>query len=247
MFKYFLILFAQPTKTIKEILKINPSFKRLVFFLFWIGLLRGLVEIVLFSLEIGQFSQVITSLFLLKNFLLKGTFILSSSISFAYFRWVVFAFIVYFLGRILGGRGGFSDCLKVYGLILGIYLVTVLPNFAYLFWRLPMIRFEVSNFYVPSFRIGQVITSLWLVFISYKATKIIHNLSWFNSLLVGFSIPLINVATLVFVAFVFFKFSSYFPFSQEKIFTLINYGLIIIPLILAPVFLYLGYKIEKKR
>jgi hypothetical protein len=203
--------------------------------------------VVLFSSEIGQFSQVISSLLLLKKFLLKGVPIFLSSISFAYFRWVVFAFIVYLLGRILGGKGGFTDCLRIYGLILGIYLVTVLPNFTYLFWKLPMIRFNVASFYVPSFRMGQVITSLWLGFISYKATKITHNLSEFESVLVGLSIPLINVATLVFVALVFFKFSSYLPFPQSGILNLANYALILIPSLLVPVFLYLGYKIEKRK
>ena len=40
--------------------------------------------------------------------------------------------------------GKIIDFLRVYGVILGIFLVTALPNFAHLFVKLPAIQFNAS-------------------------------------------------------------------------------------------------------
>lgn len=245
--KYFLRLFTHPSNTIQQILQESPSFFRIVIFLCGVGILRGILEEVLQLLVVGQFSQVVSSPLLSKKYLLAGIPFLLSSVSFAYLRWVAFAFIVYFLGRFVGGKERFEHFLRIYGVILGIYTVAILPNFVYLIIKSPIITFRISTTYNPSFGIGQILTSCWLVFISYKVVRIIYKLPTLEAVFIGLSVPLINIGTLVFGALLYFKFSPLFSLSQRKVFSLATHALVIVPLLMIPFLLWLGYRIDRGR
>lgn len=145
-----------------------------------------------------------------------------------------------------GGTGKVTDFLRVYGIILGIFFVTALPNFAHLFLKLPIIQFSVSQSYSPTIGIGQVLTSCWLAYISYKAVRIIHNLPRVDSILIGLSVPLINIGTLIFGAKVFFNLPQIAPLAERKLHTLATYVFIAATLVAIPLLLWVVYRIARK-
>jgi len=244
---YFLSLFIRPTYGIKRILEEKPSFKRIVVFLFWVSILRGIVEGVWMLLKEGQFTQVLASPILLKSYLWLGAPFIISSITCGYVRWAGFAFLPCLFAKFLGKKGDYKDFLRVNGVIMGIYLVTILPNFAYLFFRLPMIQFNVSRFYNPAIGIGQMITGVWLVFIIYKATRIICGLSKYQSFLAGLSVLLVNLGALVFGSLVFFNLPSLVSASFKRTLNTATFVFIIITLLSIPVFLWLGMRLIKSK
>ncbi|RLC26634.1 MAG: hypothetical protein DRH21_01575 [Deltaproteobacteria bacterium] len=81
MVKYFLYLFIRPTAAIKQILHERPGFKRIIIFLFCIGLGRGLIDDAWQLLMAGQFSQTISSWSVFKSHLVIGSFFIFSCIT----------------------------------------------------------------------------------------------------------------------------------------------------------------------
>lgn len=244
--EYFLSLFIKPAKTIERILAERPSFKRIAFFLLFIGALRGIIEGAWMLLMLGQFSQVISSPDLFRSYLLQGSYFGLANIITAYVRWAMFALIPYLLGRFLGGRGKFEEFLRLYGIILGIFLVTILPNFAHLALKLPIIEFRVSASYNPALGVGQMLTSCWLAYISYEAVRITHKLSKIESVFIGLLVPLINIGLLVFGAMVFFNFPTIIALSRRNIFIVATIAFIIVALIATPILFWSGYRIERR-
>lgn len=246
MIKYFLYLFIRPTATIKRILHERPSFTRIIIFLFCIGLARGLIDDAWQLLMAGQFSQTISSWSVFKSHLVIGSFFIFSCITTAYARWIAFALIAYIFGKFVGGKGKIIDFLRVYGIILGIFLVTALPNFAHLFVKLPAIQFAVSEPYNPTIGVGQMLTSCWLAYISYKAVRIIYGLAVTDSILIGLSVPLINIGTLIFGAKVFFNIPKIAFLTERKLFSLATFVFIAATLIAIPLLVWLVYWINRK-
>lgn len=244
--KYFLYLFIRPTATIRQILQERPSFKRITIFLFCIGLLRGLIDGVWQLLMAAQFSQTVSSWTLSKSQLVMGTSFIFANITTGYSRWIAFTLIAYIFGKIAGGTGKVMDFLRVYGIILGIFLVTALPNFAHLFLKLPIIQFSVSKIYNPTIGVGQVLTSCWLAYISYKAVRVIHDLSAIDSILIGLSVPLINMGTLIFGAKIFFNIPKIISLTERKLFSLATFVFIAATLLSIPLLLWLVYWISRK-
>lgn len=245
--KYLFFLFIKPTQTIRHILEAPPSFKRIVIFLSLVGTLRGLLEGLLILLMVGQFTQVVSSLILLKSYLLNGTLFVFSNITTAYIRWVAFALMVYLFGRIIGGKGRFEEFLRLYGVILGIFMITILPNFAHPFFNLPMIKFNISNIYNPSMGIGQILTSIWLAFISYKAARLIHRLPKMESILIGLSLPLINIGILVLGAMILFNIPGLASLDERRIIFITTFTFVIFTIVATPILLWFGYKIDQRR
>lgn len=243
---YFLYLFIRPTQGIKKILKEKPSFKRIIVFLFLVSALRGVIEGIWMLLREGQFNQVISSAVLFKSYLQLGIPFLISSITCGYVRWAGFAFLPCLLAKFLGKRGYFyKDFLRVSGIIMGIYVVAILPNFAYLFFKLPMIQFNVSRIYNPAIGIGQIITGIWLIFIIYKATRIICGLTKYQSFLAGLSVLLVNLGTLVFGSLVFFKLPYLVSVSFKRTLNIATFVFIIITSLSLVIFLGLGLRLIK--
>ena len=161
----------------------------------------------------GQLFQIIASPVLFKSYMNLGIPFILSSITCGYVRWVGFALLPCLLAKFWGKEARYKDFLRVTGIMMGLYLVTILPNFAYLFFKLPMIQFNVSKVYNPAIGLGQWITALGLVTIIYKASRIILGLSGFQALLCGISVLLVNIGALVFGSLVFFNFDYFNTFS----------------------------------
>ena len=244
---YFLSLLIRPTATIVRILLEKPDYKKIIFFLFGIGALRGITEEIWILSMNGQLGQVLGSMPLLKTHMTTGLpFILSNVIT-AYVRWVAFALLAFLCGLFLGGKGRFEDFLRLYGIILGISLVTILPNFIYLFVKnLPVIRFSVSTMYNPTIGIGQLVTSGWLVYVSYKAVMTIHKLPKFESFFTGLLVPLLNIGILVLGAAVVFNLPMLNASSPNKVFSLSTLGFTVATLAAIPIFLWIGYVLDRK-
>lgn len=244
---YFLSLFLNPHNTIKQILQKRPYFGKIIIFLCLIGVLRGAIEGIWLLLMNQQFKQVFFSPLLFKNYLVEGIPFIFSNVTTAYVRWVGFAFVVYFFGRLLGGKGKFVDFLRLYGVILGIFAITILPNFIYLLLKFPIIRFGVSRLYNPVFGIGQLFTFLWLIFISYKVIRIVHQLPKLDSALISFLASLLSTISLILGALVFFNLPVFKTFSYRRVFSVATLVFIIFTLMAIPIFLLFGYKIERKK
>ncbi|MDI6591953.1 MAG: YIP1 family protein [Patescibacteria group bacterium] len=246
LLSYFLNIIIRPTSGIRKIVQEKPSFKQIIIFLFIIGLLRGIIEGIWMLLWAGQFSQVISSLILLKSYLKLGIPFIISSISNGYVRWVGFALVACFLGRFFDKKGEFKDFLRVSGIILGVYLLTILPNFLYFFWdKLPMIQYKVSEVYNPAQGIGQILVSFWIVFIFYKVARVISELPKFQAFLVGLSVQFLNLGALIFGSFFFFNLPHLVSLPFKESLSLATYVFIIITLLLIPIFFWLGFKLER--
>lgn len=247
MLFHFFNLLIRPTCAIKKILTDRPSFKRLVVFLLLASILRGLIEGLWMLLREGQLFQIIVSPVLFKSYLNLGIPFILSSITCGYVRWVGFALLPCLLAKFWGKEARYRDFLRVTGIMMGLYVVTILPNFAYLFFKLPMIQFNVSKVYNPAIGLGQWITAVWLVVIIYKASRIIYGLSRFQSLLCGLSVLLVNIGALVFGTLVFFNFDYFNTFSSRATLNIATYIFIGITILTVPVFLWLGMRLTKNR
>lgn len=248
VFQYFLSLFIRPTDTINQIIQEKLSFQRIALFLFYIGALRGIIEIIWELLMAGQLSQTLFTPALFKRqILVDGTIFLLGNITTAYVRWPIFALIPFLFTRFLGGRTDFKVFLKLYGVVLGFFALTVIPNYLYLFFKLPLIEFEVSKAYNPIFGIGQLIATAWLLFISSKIIRITSKLSWIESISISLLIPLTNLGLLVLSSKVFFNLPPVVLLSQRKIFLIAAFCFIIATLAAAPILIWVGNKIDRRR
>jgi hypothetical protein len=244
---HFCNLLIRPTYTIKEILIDRPGFKRVAFFLFWIGILRGLIEGLWMLAREGQFLPIMVSPVLFKSYMNVGTPFILSSITCGYVRWVGFALLPCLLAQFWGKEARYKDFLRVTGVMMGLYVVTILPNFAYLFFKLPMIQFHVSKVYNPAIGLGQWITAVWLVTIIYKASRMICHLSRFQSWLCGLSVLLVNIGALVLGSLVFFNLEYFHTVSFRGTLNIATYIFIGITIITVPIFLWFGMNLTKQR
>lgn len=193
----------------------------------------------------GQFLPVVISPVLLKSYLNIGIPFILSSITCGYVRWMGFAFLPCLLAKFWGKEARYKDFLRVTGIMMGLYVVTILPNFAYLFFKLPMIQFNVSKVYNPAIGLGQWITGIWLVTIIYKASRIILGLSRFQSFLCGLSVLLLNAGALVFGALVFFNLDYFNAVSFRGTLGMATCIFIGITILMVPAFLWSGMRLEK--
>jgi hypothetical protein len=182
-----------------------PPWRELVFILVAIGLVRGLLESAYVLLRAGHLLVTLTQPYALRTYAVSGSaFLLANAVT-ALVRWQLFAFVAYVLGRWLGGRGRFRQLATAFGLAMGIYALTILPDYLYLFWTLPAIRFQVSAVYSPTIGIGQIAASLWLTWFGYATARSLHRLGRVDSLLVGAGLELVSLGSLVIGAQLFFN------------------------------------------
>ncbi len=214
---YFLLMLIRPAWAIERILAEQPVFPSLIIFLTFISLLRGILDGVLALMTDGQFFALWQSGRLISWFLLKAYPLLLADWLAGYVRWFGFALVVYVLGRLCGGRGKLTEHIRLYGIALGIYVVTVLPNFAYFFAPLPMLRFEVAPNYSPTLGVGQLLTTSWLVWVSFLIVKRLHGLAWFESAAIGLLAPLLNISALVLPVVLIFNLPQAVTWGQTTV------------------------------
>jgi hypothetical protein len=203
---YFIGLLLHPTATLERLLRERPSFRRIILFLAGLGLGRGLLDGLWLLLTHQQFQALGSEVHLVSWHVTQiGPLLLADGVA-AYIRWLGFAFVPYALGRFMGGRGRLEDCLRVYGAVMGIYVVTALLNAVYFFAPLPMIQFRSAPAFSPGWGIGQILTSLWLAYISYRVVQRLHHLSRIESMMIGLMVPTLNLGALLGLGFLFQNF-----------------------------------------
>lgn len=169
------------------------------------GLARGVLESALILLRAGHFLMTLTQPYALRAYLVTGGAFLVANVITAYVRWIFFALAVFMVGRWLNGRARLDQLLRLFGPALVVYPLTILPDYLYLFFTLPAIRFSVSPVYNPVIGIGQLAVSLWLVAFGYLLARRVHGLGRLDSLLVGAALELASLGSLVAGALVFFN------------------------------------------
>lgn len=213
----FLCMLVRPRLAIARIVAQRPSFGSLVLFLTCISLLRGVLDAVLVLLDDGQLFSIWAAGRLLPWLVGKAYPLLLADWLAVYVRWLGFALVPYLLGRFCGGAGRLSDFLRLYGVILGIYVVTVLPNFAYFFMPLPLLRFEAAPFFRPTLGVGNLLTSAWLAWVTYTVVRALHRLPRFEAAAIGLLTPLLNIAALVLPGAVLFNLSALFRWTPSSV------------------------------
>lgn len=247
LFQYFLLLLICPAATIKHILKVKPSFKRIIIFLFIVSILRGLIESIWMLMREGQFWAVCTSLILLKSYLHSAVPFMVSSITSGYARWAGFALVPCLLAKFLGKTACYKKFLRVTGVMMGLYVMTIIPNFAYLFLDLPVIHFQISQNYNPALGIGQMISGVWLILIIYKAGRIICGLTRWQSVLAAVSVYLGNLGALIFGAMFFFNLPVVTDWSFKSALNTATIWFNIATALLVPLFLWIGTRWTTRR
>ncbi len=91
----FGLLFFKPKAGIKKIVEGKPSLHKIVYILFFVGLLRGVLETIWLYLMKGQFQQFIFSLGSLQWYLFNGGPFIIVNITSVYFLWALTAFIIF--------------------------------------------------------------------------------------------------------------------------------------------------------
>lgn len=183
----------------------SGSWRPVLLLLLAFGLARGLLESALILLRAGHFLITLTQPYALRSYLVTGGAFLVANAVTAYVRWVLFAVTVFAVGRWLGGNGRLDQLLRVFGVALALYPLTILPDYLYLFLSMPAIRFAVSPVYNPVIGVGQIAVSIWLVAFGYFAARRVHGLGRLDSLLVGMALELASLGALVIGALVFFN------------------------------------------
>lgn len=242
---YFSLLFIHPAVAIKRIFDEKPSFKGIFLFLLIISILRGVVEGLWVLVKAGQLTQVFASGALFKSYLQLGIPFLISSITCGYVRWMGFALAPCLLARFFGKETRFTDWLRFSGIFLGLYLVAILPNFAYLFFKLPMIHFHISPIYNPGLGIGQMLTSLFTAFLFYKTARMIYGFSRYQSFLIGITVPLLNIGALILGSMIFFNLSRLSRLPFRGAIDIATWIFIFITLLAIPVFLVWGNHLNR--
>ena len=247
-FGYFSSLLVKPTGTVYQITQDRPGFREIAIFLFSVGAARGIIELFWELLMAGQLGRTLSNPELFRRqFLADGSILVLGNVTTAYVRWGMFALIPFVLCRFLGSRVRFEVFLRLYGIVLGLFVVTLLPNFLYLFFKLPMLRFEVSEVYNPVFGIGQVLTSLALIFITYKIARIAAGLPRWESLLVSPAIPLVNIGLLVLCSHIFFNLPAVMGLSHRKGLYIAAACFVVATSAAVPILLWLGFRIDKMK
>ena len=242
----FGLLFFKPKAGIKRIIEEKPSLHKIAYVLFFVGLLRGVLETVWLYLMKGQLHQLIASLGSPEwYFLNSGPFVLGNITS-VYFLWAVTAFIIFEGGRFLGGKGEFEDVLRVYGIFMFSYLLIGILNFAHLYIGIPFIRFKASEVFNPEIGIGQDVVFAWLTIISYVAARNVHRLSKTMSALIA-SLPFSSGIVLYIVSVIlFFGVYEMLPFEIGFTSYLLSGILyIVFTSVLAIILIIWGYKHNK--
>lgn len=234
-YSIFWLMLAKPAQAIERVLVEPPSFISLVLFITVISLLRGILDGVQTLLTDGQLVAIWRVGRLFAWFVIKAYPLLLADWLAGYVRWLGFALAAYFMGRFCSGTGKMVDFLRLYGIALGIYVVTVLPNFAYFFIPLPMLRFQVSSTFAPSLGIGQILTTLWLMWVTYSILKRAHCLPRFESAVLGFLVPMLNIAALILPGTVIFNFTPAVRWGSKMVAygTLLGFSLASLVLIAA--------------
>jgi len=207
------ILLLKPHYGIKKIIEENLDLRTIAYMLFFIGLIRGVLETVWLYVMVGKFSKLLSSLRTLDWYLLNGGPFVLGNVTSVYFLWMLVTFIIFKFGKLLGGKGNFNDLLKVYGTFMISYALIGVINYVHVLVDIPFICFKASEYFNPAIGVGQEVVFLWLIVISYFVARDLHNLSKIDSILISFLPVLIGIALYIISVILFFNFYKLLPFK----------------------------------
>jgi len=205
---------------------VKNDFKKIYIFLTLMGLSRGILETLWIFLMSGSAGhEIYVSLMKPSWYLFEcGPFLLAN-VTTAFFRWALFSFLILLAVRIQPPAGChfqaesrriYFDLLRKTSKILWLYPLAVLPNYLYLFWQLPLIRFRVSGMFQPAIGIGQVITGAITIFMIYGITRQLFGFNKTQSILTGCWVILFDRASYIFLSWIFFNIPFVIRFSYVK-------------------------------
>lgn len=246
MLKYFALIIVRPKRTIQEIIRADFKLRKTILFLFWLGLLRGILEVTwIFAINhrLGELSLISrqTSWWYLES----GPFILANILT-VYLRWAMYSMVFYLTLWFFKIKADFSIILKVFSVILCLYVLTIIMNFLHLFFNIPMVKFHISTLYSYSMGIGQLVSSCLFIFFIYKFGSCL-GLDKLSSLLSGLFVFSVDRIFYFFSAWIYFRLPLVNSLSYKNIFNLGNGLSSIVSLLLTLVFLWLGYRINAQR
>lgn len=196
----FIKLFYQPQAAVEEILSRPPTWRAIVIFLAIIALLRTTLEAAWDLAMKGELFNTLRQPGALWAYHTPFAAFFGANLATAYLRVVLFAFIALAVGRFLGGKGRFEPLLRLYGVILGLFALTIVPDYLAVWFKMPFIAFKAAPTYNPEVGVGQLISSIWLAWISYLVVRTVHRIKPFDALQTAVALALANTGLLVLVA-----------------------------------------------
>ena len=220
--------------------------QNIIFLLFWIGLLRGALEVVwIFAIN----HRLIELLFLSRKlswwYLESGPFILANIFT-AYSRWAMYSLIFYLGLNFLKIKADFFRILKLFSIIMWLYVLTILANFLHCFFNISMIKFDIAPLYTYSAGIGQWVSSCLLIFFVYKLGRHFKS-DKLSSLLIALLVFSADRAFYFFSAWFYFRLPFISEFSHKKIFVAANHLNSLTSILLTLLFLWLGFRLNAQR
>ncbi len=246
MIKLFFLLLIRPKKAIAGIIQAGIKLRKIIFFLFWLGILRGILEVI----WIFAVSRRLTELFVRSGQLSwyifeSGPFVLANILT-VYLRWAMYSLIFYLSLRLFKIRVDFSQVLKVFCFILGLYVVTILINFLHCFFNLNMVKFYIAESYSPSFGLGQAVSSCLLVWLIYNAGSRL-GLDKLSSLLSALLVFGTDRIFYFFSGWIYFRLPLINSLAYKKIFYVANHLTSLMSILLTLLLLWIGYRINGQR
>jgi len=227
----FCALGKGPAKGIDLILQSRFRASTVILTLFLTGCTRLIAEIFLLFARKGQPEEFFNLILYGKYLNLWSGIFLIEIVTTTFVRVALYATIIHFLATIAGYKANFKNLLKLYSIALLIYPLPAIINMVYCFVSLPEIVYSTHSFYSPRQGVGQIITSLWMAYVSFLAAKKIVGCRGLVAWLLGLSIPLLDIALFVSFSMIFFGLIEKFPFSQQKLFGLASSFIIFMPLV----------------
>lgn len=240
-----LAILMKPRWAIHRMLTAHVAIRSILMFLFWVGLVRGVLEVVwLFAMsrrvsELAELSGQ-WSWWMME----AGPFIVANILT-AYFRWALYSLVCYAALRFLQARVDFARVLRVFAAVMILYVLTILVNFLHCAMDLPMLQVRIAERYMPSFGIGQGVSSvlvLWWIWTLGRQVGLDRS----GALLSAVLVFAVERAFYFFAAWAYFRLPLLSTLSEPTAVFIANHATSVVSLLGTGVLLWLGYRINAK-
>lgn len=241
MLKHIFLIFIKPKKSIREVAKSAFRLRDVIFLLFWLGLLRGLLECLwLFAVEhrLVEFSFLSTKMHWWVQE--SGPFILANILT-VYLRWAMYSVVFCFMLKFFGKKSDFAKTLRVFSVILVLYVFAILVNFLHCFLKLKMVHFYITGLFSYSLGVGQLISSCFFLIFVYNLSRY-FSLDRISSFLTALLILAIDRIFYFSLGYAYFKMPFIKNLDYKGVFAVGNNLSSLGSVILTFLFLWLGYR-----
>lgn len=246
MWTHALLMLTNPRRAIPAILRAKVRMRTVVGFLFWVGLLRGILEIIwLFAIN-GRLGDVPLLARHGPWWVLEGGPFIVANILTAYFRWALYSTVFVLLLRVFRIRWAFADDLRVFGAMLGLYVVTILVNFLHGVFDLKMLHLYVAERYVPAFGIGQALAACLMLRMVFVLGRLL-SLDRSSALLAAFLVVLVERGLNLAAAWWYFRLPLAEHLSARSLFLVANHLTSLVSLVGVALLIWLGRRLHAKQ